>query len=112
MYFLEAKCNIPRQIMELIVTIINLIRFAVPIMLIVIGMLDLGKAVVASKEDEIKKAQMTLIKRAIAAVLVFFIISIVTWLVSVVDKTKYSTACLCLTNADSCVYTTEADKRD
>jgi hypothetical protein len=58
-------------------TIILLIKIVVPILLIIFGMLDLGKAVMASKEDEIKKGQQTFIKRLIAAVLVFFVISIV-----------------------------------
>ena len=40
-------------------------------------MLDLGKAVVAAKEDEIKKGQQTFIKRAIAAAIVFFVIQVV-----------------------------------
>ena len=58
-------------------TVVLLIKIAVPILLIIFGMLDLGKAVVASKEDEIKKGQQTFIKRAIAAVIVFFVIQIV-----------------------------------
>lgn len=58
-------------------TIITIIKIAVPILLIIFGMLDLGKAVVAAKEDEIKKGQQTFIKRAIAAVIVFFVIQIV-----------------------------------
>lgn len=58
-------------------TIVTLIKIAVPILLIIFGMLDLGKAVVAAKEDEIKKGQQTFIKRAIAAVIVFFVIQIV-----------------------------------
>ena len=37
-------------------------------------MIDLGKAVVASKEDEIKSAQKLLIKRAIYAVAIFFVV--------------------------------------
>ena len=37
--------------------IIPLIQVGIPLILIVLGMLDLGKAVVASKEDEIKSAQ-------------------------------------------------------
>lgn len=61
----------------LVSTAILLIKIAVPILLIVFGMLDLGKAVVASKEDEIKKGQQMFIKRAIAAVIVFFVIQIV-----------------------------------
>ena len=56
---------------------ITLIKIAVPILLIIFGMLDLGKAVVAAKEDEIKKGQQTFIKRAVAAVIVFFVIQIV-----------------------------------
>ena len=58
-------------------TAITIIKIAIPILLIIFGMLDLGKAVVAAKEDEIKKGQQTFIKRAIAAVIVFFVIQIV-----------------------------------
>ena len=57
--------------------IILIIKIAVPVLLIIFGMLDLGKAVVASKEDEIKKGQQMFIKRAITAVVVFFVIQIV-----------------------------------
>ena len=58
-------------------TIVMLIKIVVPILLIIFGMLDLAKAVIASKEDEIKKAQMTFVKRLIAAVIVFFVVSLV-----------------------------------
>lgn len=61
----------------LVSTIVTIIKIAVPILLIIFGMLDLGKAVVAAKEDEIKKGQQTFIKRAIAAVIVFFVIQVV-----------------------------------
>ena len=54
--------------------LIPVIQIGIPIILIVLGMLDLGKAVVASKEDEIKAAQKLLVKRAIYAVAIFFIV--------------------------------------
>ena len=41
-------------------------------------MIDLGKAVVAGKDDEIKKNQQLLVKRAISAVAVFFVVTLVT----------------------------------
>ena len=41
----------------IISSIVTVIKIAVPILLIIFGMLDLGKAVVAAKEDEIKKGQ-------------------------------------------------------
>jgi mannose/fructose/N-acetylgalactosamine-specific phosphotransferase system component IIC len=54
------------------------IQIGIPILLIIFGMLDLGKAVVAGKEDEIKKNQQLLVKRAISAVAVFFVVTLVT----------------------------------
>lgn len=70
----------------LISTAILIIKIVVPILLIIFGMLDLGKAVVASKEDEIKKGQQTFIKRVIAAVIVFFVIQIVQLIVGFVSS--------------------------
>ena len=58
--------------------IIPLIQIGIPIILIVLGTLDLGKAVIASKEDEIKNAQKMLIKRCIYAAAVFFVVTLVT----------------------------------
>ena len=60
-------------------------KIVIPIILIVWGMLDLGRAVVAAKDDEIKKATKQLAMRAVAAVAIFFlptIIGIVLGLVS------------------------------
>lgn len=76
---------------KLIHIIIQLIQIAIPIMLIIWGMLDLGKAVIASKEDEIKAAQKLLVKRVIAAVLVFLVVTIVTIVLSIVADTGADT---------------------
>ena len=57
--------------------IILIIKIAIPVLLIIFGMLDLGKAVVAAKEDEIKKGQHTFIKRLITAEIVFFVVQVV-----------------------------------
>lgn len=73
-------------------TIILIIKIVVPILLIIFGMLDLGKAVVASKEDEIKKGQQMLIKRAISAVIVFFVIQIVQIIIRFVSGNDASVA--------------------
>ena len=66
--------------------IVVLIKIAVPIVLVLFGMLDLGKGVIAAKEDEIKKGQSTFIKRLLAGVLVFFMITIVQLVISLIDK--------------------------
>ena len=78
MNFLAVDCEALWPLISLIKNgIIPLIQVGIPIILIILGMLDLGKAVVASKEDEIKAAQKMLIKRAIYAIAIFFVVLIV-----------------------------------
>lgn len=72
------------SIQSIVSTIILAIQIAIPVLLIIFGMFDLGKAVVASKEDEIKKGQQLFIKRLISAALVFFVIFIVKVLINLV----------------------------
>ena len=79
MYFLGVNCETIWPIISLVKNgIIPLIQIGIPIILIVLGMLDIGKAVIASKEDEIKSAQKLLIKRCIYGVAIFFVVLIVT----------------------------------
>ena len=75
---------IDEKIPNAVYTVILLIKIAVPVLLVVFGMMDLVKAVIAQKEDEIKKGQHTFIKRLIAAALVFFVTSIVQLVISFV----------------------------
>lgn len=60
-------------LVKIIVSVIRLIMILIPIALIVYGVIDLGKAVIASDEKEVKAAQSRLIKRFIYAALVFFV---------------------------------------
>lgn len=57
-------------------TIITIIKIAVPVILVVLGTIDLAKGIVADKEDEMKKGQKLFVKRLIAGVLVFFVFTI------------------------------------
>ena len=63
--------EIPIQIAEVVRTVVKLIQDWYTYLINYFGMLDLGKAVMAQKEDEIKKSQQTLLKRIIAAAVVF-----------------------------------------
>ena len=74
----------PGQIVGILRLAINLIKIVVPILLIIWGMLDLGKAVMAQKEDEIKKGQQIFVKRLIAAAIVFFVVVIVQLVITLV----------------------------
>lgn len=86
--------------------VVLIIQIGIPIILVIFGMLDLGKAVMAQKEDEIKKGQQTFIKRLIAAAIVFFVIAVVKLLVNVIagaGANTYADCIDCFTRAnDSC----------
>ena len=87
MFFNAVNCDALMPIIRLIRDgVIPLIQIGIPIILIVLGMLDLGKAVMASKEDEIKSAQKLLIKRAIYAVAIFFVVFIVQVVFGLIDN--------------------------
>ena len=64
---------------------ITLAKIIAPVILIVMGMIDISKSVVSSKSDDVKKSMITFLKRTIAAVLIFFTPSIVLALFTFVD---------------------------
>lgn len=66
----------------------TLMLIAVPIIIIVLGSIDLLKGVMAQKEDEIKKGQQVFIKRLIAGLIVFFVLAIVKFSVSIFNKSN------------------------
>ena len=87
-----GNSTIPEEVTGLIANIVNLIQIGIPIILVVMGMLDLGKAVASQKEDEIKKAQSMLIKRLVYGALVYLIVFIVGFVIGLVDSE--ATSCM------------------
>ena len=80
MLFLAGTCETLAPVIRLIkLGIIPLIQAVIIVALIVLLIIDFGKAVMAGKEDEIKSAQKLAIKRVIYAVVVF----LVPWIVNV-----------------------------
>jgi hypothetical protein len=100
----ETKIVIDDALPQAISTIINLLKIIIPVLVVLWGLVDLAKAVVASKEDDIKKSQGLLIKRLILAALVFFVVSLVQLVVSVFgggtgpDGNPYSNCFDCFVN--------------
>ena len=64
----DGAIVVDSMIPNFVSTIVTIIKIVIPIILIVLGLIDLGKATIA---------QMTFVKRIIAAVLVFFVVAIV-----------------------------------
>lgn len=94
MFILDAnyvKCGdiIPKMaaiIPKLTSTIFDVIKIGVPVLLIIFGMLDFGKAVMSQKEDEIKKNQQIFLKRLLSAAIVFLVFVVVEFVFNFVTR--------------------------
>lgn len=86
--------------------ILSVFKIVIPLLIIIFGMIDLGKAVVASKDDEIKKAAKQLGFRILAGILIFFIPVIVSFAFTLADgfdaEGDYSTCEQCIINPNGC----------
>ena len=98
--FVLADCNGLEAVVSVVKFILKIIQWVVPIILIVLGTIDLVKAVVAGKDDDIKKHQQTLIKRIIAAVIVFLIPMLVSILMGWIGNDDWKT---CWKSADASI---------
>ena len=95
-----STLDVPGMLPYVTSTIVLIIQILVPVLLIIFGMIDLGKAVIAQKEDEIKKGQSTFFKRLVAAILVFFVVFIVKLVIGFAsgDKTTLPNCINCFIN--------------
>ncbi len=96
--------DIPVIIPRLISFAVNALKIVTPVVLIIVGMIQMIKAVASSKEDEIKKAQSGLVKKIIIAIMIFFVIAIVQFAINKVadssEKASLSKCLKCFLNND------------
>lgn len=77
--------GIPGLVGDLIHYLYIGIKIVVPILLVLFGMIDLGKAIAAKKEEDIKKYQGTCVKRLITGILVFLVVVIAEFILNFVE---------------------------
>jgi len=93
----EGKVTgIPKKIPGLTSLAVNIIQIAVPIILVIMGSIDLFKGITAGKEDEMKKGQQIFIKRLVLGAIIFFVVVIVKFLISIVADTNVSNIVDCI----------------
>jgi len=78
-YILEA--------MRIVGVLIQLVKWVVPIILIVLGMVGYGKAAISGDDNATSKATSSLLKKFIAAIVIFLIPTIITAFLNFIDIT-------------------------
>ena len=111
-------CASTAVVWQIVGWILLVFKIVVPLLLIILGFIDFSKAAVASKDDEIKKSMKKLLNRAIAAITIFFIPTIVGIIMGlVVDftnsgaKADYEVCRTCVLSPNECDTSKDAGKK-
>lgn len=72
------------------------VQIAVPIILILVGMTDLTRAVTEKDDSKIKDAQSKLIKKSVAAVAVFLVMTLVGLITGLIGAKEWESCKYCL----------------
>lgn len=70
------------EAMDFIEEMIGYVRIFVPILLIILGAVDFGSAVLSQEQDALKKSGSKFVKRCIAAVAIFFVPTLIKLILS------------------------------
>lgn len=105
---LGGFCADTANIWQLLGYVVTIIKIVIPLVLIILGMLDLGKAVISNDDKAINGAVTKLVKRFVAAIVMFFVPTIVSGVFGVISNINLNNkdedvyVCVqCLTNVSS-----------
>ena len=83
---IDCEGLLGEDLINKIISYLNIIKIAIPIILIVFGIIDFIKAIFAGNEEQMKKAQKDFIKRIGIAILIFFVPTIVNFILGLANK--------------------------
>ena len=104
-YLVCGNKTFPFVFSNIFSTLFNLIRILVPILFVITGIIAFIKASISSKAEEgLNKAKEKLIRNTIAAIIIFFIMSIINFVVLLVAGTNntFMNCMDCLLHSDNC----------
>ena len=99
----DGFCAHTASIFQLLGTILIVFKIIIPILLIIFGMIDLGKAVIATDSKQVKESVNHFVKRCVVAVIIFFLPTIIGAIFGLVEnfkdaKADYEVCRLCVVN--------------
>lgn len=105
-------------IWQIVGWVLLIFKIVIPIILIIFGVLDMFKSVIASKDDEIKKSAKSLAMRALSAVIIFFIPTLVSLIMGLIvnfrdsgAKADFEVCQKCILDPNDCDTSKDAGKQ-
>ena len=83
--------EVPYVAAQVTSTIINILKIITPIIIIIFGMIDLVKGVMAQKEDDINKGSKTFVRRLLLGAFVFLVFVFVEFIIGLVAPKSSNT---------------------
>ena len=77
MFEMTNFCSNVSGVLWLVGWVLMIFKVVIPLIIIALGIFDLGKAAVSSKPEEIKKSATSLVWRGVGGIVIFFIPAIV-----------------------------------
>lgn len=81
--------NIPAVLPKMTSGIYNVLMVAVPVILVIFGVIDLVKGISSQKEDEIKKGREAFMKRTIIGVITFLIVMLTKVFINILASSNF-----------------------
>ena len=78
--------DIPSKLPQLTSYIFTILLIAVPLLLVILGTIDLYKGITANKEDEMTKSRKLFVKRLITGAIVFLVLGLTKFVISIIDN--------------------------
>ena len=103
--------EVPYVPLRFVGRVINIIKVVTPIVLIIMGMVDMARATTANSEKDMDASRKRFMKRIVYAVMVFFVISVVQLLFSILQTSVFKNENNLL-GCMTCVLGGECDKKD
>ena len=100
-------CRKTAEIWQLVGTILMVIKIVFPLLVVIFGIIDIGKSVVAQKPEEISKSFKSFLYRLAAAIAIFFIPTVVAFGINLANgfqtvNNDYSVCSGCISSPSSC----------
>lgn len=104
---MEGFCTKTANIWQLLGNVVLILKIVVPLIIIIIGVIEFGKASFVNDDKAIKKSVVTLIKKVITGIIIFFIPGLVSLAFRLIGSFEalngeYTKCVNCITSPGSC----------
>ena len=97
MFILDGSCGwLPENTMLLIHNLYNIVRFLIPVLIVIMGAMDFVKSIASANNDAIRKNTNAFVQKLIAAAIAFIIPATVNQIAKVIGDNYSSNAMVCV----------------